>query len=259
MKKHKLIVLFLSLAVASFAHENEFSFGLSSMSMDYMEYKDNGDKADSEKADTLPGFTLSYKTSISNGGFIDADFSQYYGNTNYVGSALNNPNGQYGDVTATTESTISDGSIGYSEQKIYDNYLVFMRLGIGYRNWERALSDGHTEEYKWPYGTVKLGFLGNMTGNDTLGLSAEYHQAFSPQMKSNKYGTFDLGRTDGFSIIVPWEHTLSANWALKFTYMYQTWDIKKSNTLPYQSSQIVWEPRSESNFNTFNAALVYRY
>lgn len=259
MKKHNLIVLILSLAVASFANENEFSFGLTSMSMDYMEYKDNGDNFDSERADTLPGITLGYKTRMDNGGFIDIDFSRYFGNTNYIGSDLKNPNGQYGDLTATTESTISNGSIGYSEQKIYDNYLVFMRLGIGYRNWERALADGHTEEYKWSYGTVKLGFSGNMTGNDTLGLSAEYHQAFSPQMKSNKFGTFNLGRTDGFSIVVPWEHTLTPNWALKLTYMYQTWDIEKSNILHYPDSSIAWEPRSESSFNTFNAALVYRY
>jgi hypothetical protein len=93
-----------------------------------------------------------------------------------------------------------------------------------------------------------------MSGKDTIGVSAEYHQAFSPQMNSNKFGTFDLGRSDGFSIIVPWEHTLSPVWALKFSYMYQTWNINKSDI----NGGYV-EPDSESKFHTLNATLAYCY
>lgn len=257
MKKDKLIVLFLSLAIASFANESakktEIGFSVNMMSMDYREYA-GGSIVDSEKSDSLPGFGLQYKRQLNNGGFIDVDYSLYYGDTDYVGSNLNDPNGVYGDRIEVTKNIISDGSIGYSQVKSFDNFLVSMRLGVGYRFWERALSDGHTEQYSWPYGTVKLGTSGNMSGKDTLGVSAEYHYAFSPQMKSNMYGTFDLGRTDGFSIIVPWEHTFTPSWALKFTYMYQTWNINKSDT-----NGIYYEPDSESKFHTVNAALVYRY
>ncbi|HZF69288.1 outer membrane beta-barrel protein [Sulfuricurvum sp.] len=256
MKKYQLIVLFLSFTVASFANEygkrTEIGLSVNAMNMDYREYT-GGTIVDSEKSDSLPGFGLQYKQQLNNGSFIDIDYSQYYGNTDYVGSYLGS-GGQYGDVTAITENTISDGSIGYSEEKWFDNYLVSMRLGMGYRYWERALGNGHTEEYTWPYGTVKLGITGELTSADTLGIAAEYHHAISPKMKSNKYGTFDLGRTDGFSIIVPWEHALTPSWAVKFTYMYQTWNINKSDKIG-----IYYEPDSESKFHTVSAALVYRY
>jgi hypothetical protein len=256
MKKHNLIVLFLSLAVASFANESgkrtEIGLSVNTMNMDYREYS-GGTILDSEKSDSLPGFGLQYKRQLNNGGFFDVDYSQYYGNTDYVGFYLGS-GGHYGDVTAITKNTISDGSIGYSEEKSFNNYLVSMRLGVGYRFWERSLADGHTEQYELPYGTVKLGVLADLTNKDTLGVAAEYHRAFSPQMKSNIYGTFDLGTTDGFSIIVPWEHTFTPSWALKFTYMYQTWNINKSDT-----NAGYYEPDSESKFHTLNAALVYRY
>jgi hypothetical protein len=220
--------------------------------MDYSEYS-GGTIVDSEKSDSLPGFGLQYKKQLNNGSYIDADFSQYHGDSTYVGYYLGS-GGHYGDVVATTKNTISDGSIGYSEEKPFDNYLLAMRLGVGYRYWERALADGHTEDYEWAYGSAKLGISGYLTSKDTLGIAAEYHHAISPKMKSNMYGTFDLGRTDGFSIIVPWEHELTPSWALKFTYMYQTWNISQSDT-----NSGYYEPDSESKFHTVNAALVYRY
>lgn len=259
--KHKLIILILSLAAVSFANENgkhtQLGFSINAMNMDYREYS-GGTILDSEKSNSLPGFGLQYKeqiTSTSNDikSFIDIDFSQYYGDTTYVGFYLNS-GGDYGDVVTTTKNTISDGTIGYSEEKMYNNYQLSMRLGLGYRFWERALADGHTEQYKWPYGSVKVGISADMSNQDNFGLAAEYHHAISPKMDSNIYGTFDLGRTNGFSVSVPWEHTLNASWAFKLTYMYQTWNIGKSNL-----NSGYYEPDSESKFHTVNGALVYRY
>lgn len=259
--KNKLIILILSIAVASSANDSgkktELSVSINTMNMDYREYS-GGTILDSEKANSLTGFGLQYKERINNSSenvrsFIDFDFSQYYGDTEYVGFYLNS-GGHYGDVVATTKDTISDGSIGYLQVKRYDNYLLSMRLGVGYRFWERALADGHTEQYKWPYGTVKAGLSGDLTSADTLGVAAEYHHAISPKMESNLYGTFDLGRTNGFSVSVPWEHTFTPSWAFKLTYMYQTWNIGKSD-----SNSGYYEPDSESKFHTLNAALVYRY
>lgn len=255
MKKYTLLIL--AFAISAFANDRELTFSVQAMNMDYREYS-GGAIIDSEKAHSLPGFGLQYKEKINDTSdgmrsFVDIDFSQYYGDTTYVGFYLNS-GGQYGDVTATTKNTISDGSIGYTEDKMYDNYLLFMRIGVGYRFWERALADGHTEQYKWPYGSVKMGVSADLSTQDNLSIAAEYHHAISPKMDSNIYGTFDLGRTNGFSVSVPWEHTLTSSWAFKLTYMYQTWNIGKS-----ASNAGFYEPDSESKFHTINAALVYRY
>ena len=255
MKKYTLLIL--AFAISAFANDRELSLSINTMNMDYREYV-GGTIVDSEKANSLPGFGLQYKEKINDTSdgmrsFVDIDFSQYYGDTTYVGFYLNS-GGHYGDVTATTKNTISDGSIGYTEDKMYDNYLLSMRIGVGYRFWERALADGHTEQYKWPYGSVKMGVSADLSNQDNLGIAAEYHHAISPKMESNIYGTFNLGRTNGFSVSVPWEHTLTSSWAFKLTYMYQTWNIGQSD-----SNAGFYEPDSESKFHTINAALVYRY
>ncbi|MDD2266732.1 hypothetical protein [Sulfuricurvum sp.] len=254
----KYALLMSIFVISACADNTELSLSINMMKMDYREY-DWGKLIDSEKTSALPGFGIQYKKQLnkrglSNRSYFDIDYSQYYGNTDYVGFNLGSGGGHYGDVVTITKNTISDGSFGYSEEKLFNNYLVFMRLGIGYRYWERALSDGHTEEYTWPYGTVKMGMSGELTSVDTLGIAAEYHYAISPKMKSNSYGVFDLGRTDGFSVVVPWEHTLTSSWAIKFTYMYQTWNISQSNT-----NFGYYEPASESKFHSINAALVYCY
>jgi len=259
MQKHTLLILALTLS--ALAHENEFTFGLSSMSMHYTEFDLDGSFVDSEKTNALAGLNLNYSTRISDGldgegGLFDMDFSLYQGNTRYDGFYVD----RYGNITGlannkTTKNIITDSSIGYSETMRLDQVLWFARIGIGYRFWERELEGGHIEDYKWSYGSLSTGISGNLFTNDNIGISAEYHRAFSPKMESNMFGTFDLGRTDGYSISVPWVHTISPSWALKFDYTYQIWNIEHSTI----HSDNRYEPRSESSFNTFNAALVYRY
>lgn len=265
MKKFAFISLLVATSIGLWAVENsngtEVRVSINTMSMDYMEYKENGDKFDSEKTDALPGFSLGYKTKVSDGldgdgGYIDTELSHFYGNTEYIGSYQG---GTYGDLTLTTRNRISEAAIGYSENKAFEQGLWFVRVGMGYRYWERELADGHIEEYYWPYGSLSTGLTGSLSADDNLGIEIEYHRAFSPQMKSNLYGTFDLGRTDGYSISIPWVHTITQAWALQLAYTYKTWDIEASNKIHFPDGSIVWEPRSESNFNIFNAALIYRY
>ena len=265
IKKYPLIILILSLAVAALADgnikDNQLSISVNTMSMDYTEYALDGSFADSENTDSMTGFGLSYATRIGNGfygesGFFDVDFSLYHGDTRYDGYYLDKYDNIVGSANnLTTNNTITEGSLGYFETKSIYQALWFTRVGIGYREWERDLSNGHNEKYSWFYGSLSTGLSGNIFPSDNLGISAEYHRAFSPEMKSNGFGTFDLGRTDGYSISIPWIHTLTPSWALKFAYTYQTWDIEHSTIHPDGHH----EPRSESYFNIFNAALIYRY
>ncbi len=261
MNKYNTLIYILFSTVCAFANDSELSISINTMSMDYTEFNTNGSFADSEIADALFGFGLNYITQISDGfdgdgGFLDIDFLRYQGNSRYDGFYLNSDGTINSPVNnLTTKNTISEGSIGYSETKKLNQALWFVRLGIGYRLWERILADGHNEQYVWPYGSISTGLSENIFPNDTIGVSAEYHRAFSPKMESNQHGIFDLGRTDGYSISIPWIHAISPSWDLKLAYTYQTWDIEKSTV----HSDKWFEPRSESNFNIFNAALIYNY
>jgi hypothetical protein len=257
MNKFNALVSILFSTVCAFASDSELSISVNTMSMDYTEFNPDGSFADSEKTDALAGFSLNYTTRISDGldgdgGYLEIDFSRYQGNTRYDGFYL------YTGAPAnnlTTNNTITNSSIGYSETKKLDQALWFVRLGIGYRLWERILADGHNEQYVWPYGSISTGLSENIFPDDTIGISVEYHRAISPKMKSNMFGTFDLGRTDGYNISVPWIHTINPSWDFKLAYTYQTWDIEKSTIHPDK----FFEPRSESHFNIFNAALIYHY
>lgn len=261
MKKHHLLILVLSIALTASADDSQLSVSVNTMSMDYTEFNQDGSFADSEKADALAGFNLNYTVRISDGygeedSFLDIDFSQYQGNTRYDGFYLDS----LGNVTGpannlTTKNTITDSSIGYSETRKLDQALWSVRIGMGYRLWERILADGHNEQYSWTYGSISSEISGNIFPNDNIGISAEYHRAFSPKMESNQHGTFDLGRTDGYSISVPWVHTITPTWAIKFAYTYQTWNIEHSTV----HSDGWYEPRSESHFDIFNAAVMYFY
>lgn len=257
MKKHYLIILVLSIAFAALAKESQLSVSANTMSMDYTEFHLDGSFADSEKTNALAGFSLNYTTRINDGqdggdSFLDIDLSLYQGNTRYDGFYLSTGAPANNLIT---KNTITDSSIGYSETKKIDQALWSVRLGVGYRLWERELADSHNEQYAWPYGSLSLGINGNIFPDDYIGILAEYHRAMSPKMKSNIFGTFDLGRTDGYSISIPWIHTITQEWALKFAYTYQTWDIEHSTV----HSDGWYEPRSESNFNIFNAAFIYSY
>lgn len=258
MKKYHLIALILSVALTALANDSQLSISVNSMSMDYTEFTLDGSFADSEKADALAGFTLNYTTRINEGedSFLDIDFSRYQGNTQYDGFYLDN----FGHITApannlTTHNTIINSSIGYSETKKIDQAFWSVRIGIGYRLWERELAGGHNEQYSWAYGSLSTEISENIFPNDNIGISAEYHRAIFSKMKSNILGTFDLGRTDGYSISIPWIHTITPEWALKLAYTYQTWDIEHSTV----HSDGWYEPRSEAHFHIFNAALMYYY
>lgn len=258
MKKHYLILSVLFIAMTSLAKENKLSVSMNTMSMDYTEFNSDGSFADSEKADALVGFTLNYSTQIRKreNSFLNIDFSRYQGNTRYDGFYID----AFGNITGpannlTTINTITDSSISYYETKKSNQLAWFARFGIGHRLWVRDLSGSHTEKYDWSYAAISTGINWNIVPSNTIGVSAEYHKAFSPTMKSNQHGTFNLGNTDGYNISIPWTYTITPSWAIKLAYTYQTWNIEHSTV----HSDGWYEPRSESNFNLFNTALIYTY
>lgn len=257
---HRLtvILLFTTITYAT-SDDTKLTVGFNLMSMDYMEYSQSGEKLDSEKSDALPGFTLGYQTRLldgidQDGGFIDLSFSHYQGTTTYTGSDLNNPNGKFGDLVLQTTNKLNDGTLSYIQNMSAINLLFSLQGGLGYRQWDRILADGHEEAYKWFYGFIKAGATKNIFKHDNLGVSIQYHRALSPTMSSNLYGTFDLGDTQGYAISVPWTHQLNRLWDFQLNYTYKTWDISLSNVVSG-----MYEPRSESSFHTLGLAFIYKY
>lgn len=257
MKSAASLMLLLSCALCSSlsadTQSDTLGIAFESLSFDYREFDSNGAIVDSEKSDFLPGIRLWYTLPLGNNDSIEADVSWFDGDTDYVGYYLGS-GGSYGDLRTTTNNTIVEGSLSYSSHVPMNWGDVFLSLGVGYRYWERALADGHTEEYMWPYGKASLGGTLNLTGDDTLSASASYRYAFNPIMESNVYGTFDLGTTDGIEITVPWTHRINNRWSTEIRYTYSTWEIGRSDVV---SSMV--EPDSKTVQHRGSFALVYQY
>lgn len=258
-----LIVSFISATLWGSPSNSDslFSFTINTLTMDYMEYKENGEYFDSERAHSIPGFTFGYTTGISDGllgdrGLLDLEISSFQGETTYIGSKQG---GNYGDLTTTSDNIITDTAIGYRETKRFDQMEFFTKAGLGFRYWERSLNDGYIEEYYWPYVALKTGIITEVFNNISLGVSLEYHKALHPKMYANFAGTFDLGRTDGYTLSIPFIYYISPSWAFKVAYSYQTWNIEKSNTIKDSLGQSWHEPRSESDFNRFDFGFEYHF
>ena len=262
---HRLTVILLFTTITYAASDDtKLTVGFNLMSVDYMEYSQSGKKLDSEKSDALPGFTLGYQTRLldgidQDGGFIDLSFSHYQGNTDYVGSYQG---GAYGDLSNTTQNKLNDGILSYIQNKSAFNLLFSLQGGMGYHQWTRDLTGWQTEDYRWAYGFIKTGVSATISKKDNLAVFIQYHQAFGPQMEAKMQDgsslTFDLGRTDGYSISVPFTHKLNNLWDIKLAYTYTNWNIGRSNTLINSGSP--WtEPRSESSFHTLGLAFIYKY
>lgn len=253
MKLASSLILLLACVESVPLCADTFGISFETLSFDYREYDTDGTILDSEKSDFMPGIRAWYSIPAGVGDSIEADFSWFGGDTDYVGFLLGS-GGSYGDYVATTNNTLMEGSLSYSTHAPTAWGDVFMSLGAGYRYWERALADGHTEEYIWPYGKLSLGSTADITADDTLSISASYQYAFDPKMESNVYGTFDLGTTDGIEITVPWRHRIDNQWSTEIRYTYSTWEIGRSDVVG-----IAVEPDSKTVQHRGSFALVYQY
>jgi len=258
-----LIFGFLSLQ----ANDGHYSLNTSlvGMSMDYREYDDNSVILDSEKSDftQMIGVDLgfSYIEYLEDEDFSMADVSLFLasGETEYVGAYLDS-NGSYGDVVSTTLNNIVNFDVAY----IYGfslNQDLHLLLGgaLGYRAWERALSQTQVETYSWPYIEPKVG-VGYKSDAFSFNTLLGYKYAVSPIMTATGISDeFKLGSVESFNVSLKLAYEIEENIEIFSEYVYENQVIAKSNVVYDTDKKGYIEPDSNSNDNYIKFGAAFKY
>lgn len=254
------------LLLASSGMAADIAIKASAINMDYMETS-GGTNLDSEKANY--GDIKGIEISIRGGGYQrsgaryinELSFSQNSGNSAYVGSLLYSPNGKYGDIYSSTSNKISE--INYKIGATFPvsrDFSVGGQLFTGVRDWKRDLNDGNIETYFWgSYGLGGIVELGLFSGV-TFSVTADLQKAYKPTMNSTSIGsTFTLGKTDGYKVGLHWVGNISQRIAFEMDYIYDYWNISRSNSVSDGSGYVYYEPDSKTNNQYIKAGFVFSF
>jgi hypothetical protein len=252
--------------LAPFSYAGEIALKTSSIQFDYKEHADNGELLDSEKANltAINGFDIALRMGgrASNGfKFIhDLEYSYHEGNTDYVGSLLYDTAGQYGDLKSTTYNRLSELTyiVGLSFP-LTRTLSIGGQTGFGDREWKRGLGQDILETYGWSY-WMAGGRADWLLQRGEFSLYANYQEAFVPQMASSDLGlTFDLGKTSGYKLGARWSTRLTRRVSLELEYVYDYWEIERSNTRQGVDGKYYYEPSSQTRNNYAKAGFVYLF
>lgn len=262
-----LYIFFIFTVTNISAKENTFISSISfvGMSMDYREYNLNGEILDSEESSYLDmsglEMTLGYIVSknISSSSEVKFDFMILSGETKYIGSYLGSSL-PYGSVISTTKNTIIDTDISYRRSNRFNNNLeLYYGIGLGYREWERALSASQVEVYSWYSIRPVIGISARIKEKFNLGISLEYQYGLDTKMRSsNPRLDFTLGGADIFEVSVPLSYKYKDNIELFFEATLQKQIIIESD-VKYVGGDGYYEPESTANNSYLKVGAVYRF
>jgi len=257
-----LLLLFTFLSVIS---ADSLKIAGTSLSMDYKETSKNGNFLDSEKSrfGDIPGFKLEYVKVVGPGyggsnesslGF-SLDYSR--GDSAYDGFLQSTSSSILVPFNATTQNTIIEPKIRWSETNRGSSYDVGVFTSIGYRYWKRHLGSqyGYKEKYSWFYGDVGLKALFH-DANWHIGFEVAYQMAYKPQLNAQTNGglDFDLGKTSGYYYKIPLSYDINKNYSIEVSYKFNHWKINSSNVVSGY-----YEPQSITNNRQIYIGLVKKW
>lgn len=268
MNIYSLVFLIL-VSINIFAKDTAFSTSVSlvGMSMDYREYDLNGQLLDSEESSfvDLAGVDLNLEYTIANSRYssskVKVNFMILGGETKYVGSYINSGL-PYGSVISSTQNSIIDTDITYKRSEFFKNSIeLIYGIGLGYREWERALSASQVEVYSWFSIRPTVGVSGSLNKKLKLGILVEYQYGFETKMSaSNLNHTFTLGGADILEVSFPVRYMYSKNIDFFFEAILQKQIIVESDRL-YTSdgSKYYYEPESTAYNNYLKFGVGYKF
>jgi opacity protein-like surface antigen len=267
-KSNTKIILYIGLLLGftisnTFAKESYIttSAAMIGMSMDYKEYSTSGVLLDSEEStySELTGTEMSlgyvYNKDMSGYSHIKLNLLLLSGETKYIGSYLNSGD-PYGSVVSSTQNSIIDTDVSIKHTNISRNNFEFSYgVGLGYREWERALSASQIEVYKWYYITPIVGVSVRVTDKVKVGANIEYQHGFDTVMtSSNPKLDFTLGGANIWEFSVPISYNYNKNIYLFFEAIFSKQTIIESNV-----NSGYYEPDSTAynNYLKFGAAFKF--
>lgn len=263
----KLLTLSLLTLTTSLLSASSLEVGIGSVKFDYNEYKDDGTWLDSETNENykVDGGFIKYDFNLGTVKEEDIKYDQklelYYNfhinTTNYDGSLQDGT-----PHKSKTDNYLHQGHLRYKAINSVENYEIGLFVGLGYKYWDRDLlgSSGYLETYEWPYYEVGLSWKW-YDGKFFMGIDASYQKAYKPTMYAYLDGglDFDLGETKGHKIDIPIGYEIDEQLDVVVHYIYDIWDIEKSNILKGSSGKSWIEPSSETKNSYVYISLKYKF
>jgi len=269
--KKILIGSILALGISTL-QASSLEVGLGNVQFDYSEYLDDGSWFNSEKSEEyeLDGGFIKYEHSLSDLKNEDRKYKQYL--EVYYSFHLNRAEHTQPNALGTpTDNELHQGHLRYKAINKVENYELGIFVGLGYRYWDRDMLGssnlrGYLETYEWPYYEAGLSWKW-YDGNFYMGIDASFQKAYKPTMIAytkniSTFGRdldFDLGDTQGYKIDIPLGYKVNENWDVVLHYVYDAWDIEKSNELPIANGSKAWEPFSETRNSYTYISLKYKF
>jgi len=264
-----IFLLLILITTNSFGEDSKFISAVSfvGMSMDYTEYDRDGSILDTEESSylDLAGVEISfgYNTfeSDSSSSEITFNFMILGGMTKYIGS-MQSSNEGYGSHISSTLNTVVDTDISYKRSNIFNNSVeINYGIGIGYREWNRALSNSQIEGYTWYSIRPMLGISTFNKEKLNFGMFIEYQYGIETMMSASDLNyDFTLGGADILEISFPISYKYDKNIDFFFEATIQKQTIKESNRLyTGNGNEYYYEPKSTAHNNYLKLGIEYRF
>ncbi len=258
--KKILVGSILALGISTL-QASSLEVGLGNVQFDYSEYLEDGSWFNSEKSEEyeVDGGFIKYEHSLSDLKNEDRKYKQYL--EVYYSFHLNKAEHTQPNALGTpTDNELHQGHLRYKAINKVENYELGIFVGLGYRYWDRDMLGssslrGYLETYEWPYYEVGLSWKW-YDKNFYMGADVSYQKAYQPKMYAHLNGglDFDLGDTKGYKIDIPLGYKVNESWDIIAHYIYDSWDIEKSNII-----NGYYEPSSETKNSYAYISLKYKF
>ena len=243
---------------------NQVGFQIISTNVDYTETGD-GILTPTGTLDTETGPVHGYALSISvmkdmwlGNDYIEAEYDNSSGNTEYVGGLLGPPPGPYGSYVGTSGATLINYSARYGKGYMVRNeFMLTPFIELGHHEWDRGANYG--EIYTHNY--FGIGALGQYSPVSRLVLSANAMtgSTFGSNIVVNGAFSGALGNSSLYRVGAGADYAFAQNLHGNVGVDYMSFNYGISALYPLGGGYYGWEPDSKTNYTTVKIGLGYAF
>lgn len=250
---------------------NQLGFQLISTNVDYTETGNGilGSRTgilDTERG-PVPGSAVSISAMKDwwlGNDYIEAEYDQASGYTEYVGGYLSPPT-PYGSVVGTSGATLTNYSARYGTgYKIRNSFMLTPYAEFGHHEWNRGVNTGELYTHNY-YGIGALGQYSPVGGlvlsaNVMLGKTYASYITVNPTSGAGGGGfSGALGNSALYRIGAGADYLFAQNLHGTIGVDYTGFSYGISNVYSVGSGYVAWEPDSKTNYTTVRIGLGYGF
>lgn len=202
--------------------------------------------------------------------YIEAEYDNSSGNTNYVGGFIGPPATPYGSAVGTSSATLINYSARYGKGFIKgfiidnanDEFMLTPYAELGHHEWDRGANYGETYTHNY----LGFGALGQYSPVSKLVLSANamVGETFGSYITVNSGPGLNgfsgsLGNSILYKVGVAADYAFMKHFHGNVGVDYMSFNYGISAAYPVGGGFVAWEPDSKTNYTTVKIGLGYAF